>query len=112
MTREALQMYVDKLAPGGVLAFHISNRHLDLEPVLGNLARDAKLVSLVRLDTGISDQEADLGKSGSHWAVVARRSEDVGAIARDKRWKTAKTRPDIPTWTDDYSSLLDALEWD
>ena len=41
LTREALQLYLDMLAPGGVLALHISNRYLDLEPVVANLAEDA-----------------------------------------------------------------------
>ncbi|MGH2351166.1 MAG: spermidine synthase, partial [Chloroflexota bacterium] len=51
ITREALAIYLDKLAAGGVLAFHISTRHLDLAPVLGRLARDAGLVCLVQEDT-------------------------------------------------------------
>src|SRR6185295_3898346 len=48
VTREALALYLRMLAPGGVLTFHISNLHLDLEPVFAGLARDAQLVSLVR----------------------------------------------------------------
>jgi hypothetical protein len=47
LTREALSLYSRKLAPGGVLAIHISNRYLDLAPVIGNLARDAGLVGRV-----------------------------------------------------------------
>src|SRR5207245_11631356 len=43
LTREALALYLQKLAPGGVLAFHISNRYLDLQPVLSALAADAGL---------------------------------------------------------------------
>ena len=44
LTREALRLYRDKLADGGLIAFHISNRYLDLAPVLGALARDAGLI--------------------------------------------------------------------
>ena len=50
LTREALRLYRDKLADGGLIAFHISNRYLDLAPVLGALARDAGLVDRVRRD--------------------------------------------------------------
>ena len=44
VTREALRLYLSKLAPGGLIAFHITNQHLDLAPVLANLAQDASLV--------------------------------------------------------------------
>ena len=47
MTREALALDLRKLAPGGILAFHVSNGHLKLAPIVGALARDAGLVSLV-----------------------------------------------------------------
>ncbi|MGE3315859.1 MAG: spermidine synthase, partial [Planctomycetaceae bacterium] len=46
LTREALAMYLDKLSPDGTLVFHISNRHLDLRPVLAALAADANLVCM------------------------------------------------------------------
>ena len=51
MTREALQLYLRKLAPGGSIAFHISNRYLNLEPVLVELARDARIAGIVGADT-------------------------------------------------------------
>src|SRR5262249_6430758 len=44
LTREALALYLSKLADGGLLVFHISNRYLDLEPVLADLANAAKLI--------------------------------------------------------------------
>ena len=39
LTREAVRLYLRKLAPGGIIAFHITNQHLDLASVLGNLAQ-------------------------------------------------------------------------
>jgi hypothetical protein len=50
LTREALAMYLDKLAEGGILVFHISNRHLDLSPVLAGLAADAGMICLLGND--------------------------------------------------------------
>ncbi|HEX8551636.1 MAG TPA: fused MFS/spermidine synthase [Abditibacteriaceae bacterium] len=110
MTREAMQLYLRSLAPRGVLAFHISNRHLDLEPVLGTLARDAGLVSRVCNDTKIPRTESRLGKSGSQWMILARRAADFGPLQRDVRWTKARVSTS-PVWTDDYSSLLPALTW-
>jgi len=111
MTREALALYQRKLAPHGVLAFHISNLHLDLEPVLANLARDAGLVGFVRDDTEISAAESGAGKSPSIWLVMARAPADVAALARDARWTPARGDPRQRVWTDDYSSLLSVFRW-
>jgi hypothetical protein len=110
MTREALQLYLRKLSPTGILAFHISNRHLDLETVVGNLARDASLVARERSDRKISNDEDRAGKNASQWVVVARHEADLGPLLRDERWKPAPTSA-IPPWTDDYSSILPVLTW-
>ncbi len=53
VTREALSLYLEKLAPGGLLAFNITNRHLDLQTVIGNLADAAGLTTRVQHDLSI-----------------------------------------------------------
>ena len=70
ITREALALYQRKLAPGGVLAFHISNLYLDLKPALGNLSADAGLAGLWRDDLVIDAEEQASGRpvrSGRSW---------------------------------------------
>ena len=62
LTREAIQLYLSKLSDHGVLIFHISNRYLDLQRVLGNAASDAGLVAFVNFDT------ANLGAASCHHA--------------------------------------------
>jgi len=111
LTREALQLYVKKLAPGGVLAFHISNLYLDLAPTLGNQARDAGLVSRVRDDTAVSPAEMDGGKFPSKWLVMARSESSLGGLARDPRWKPVPMQRGARVWTDDYSNLLRIIKW-
>ncbi len=111
VTREALALYVRKLAPGGLIAFHISNDHLDLEPVFGNLARDARLTALTRADTNVSAKETTLGKAPSLWLVMARRKEDVAALAADSRWRPSRRNDRQAVWTDDYSSVLSVFRW-
>ncbi len=111
VTREALALYLRKLAPGGRLAFHISNLHLDLEPVFANLARDAGLACLLRDDTVISPEEYAAGKSPSVWLVMARTPEDLAKLARDSRWQPARGNDRQAVWTDDYSSLLSVFRW-
>jgi hypothetical protein len=67
MTREAIRdVYLPRLAPGGLMAFHISNRHLDLEPVLANLAKDLRLKGIIMHD----EDEESPGKSRSTWVLL------------------------------------------
>src|SRR5262249_12627472 len=70
LTREALAVYLSRLADKGVLAFHISNRYLNLEPVLAELAADAGLRCLSRADTAANVQDQEAGIFGSHWVVL------------------------------------------
>jgi SAM-dependent methyltransferase len=104
LTREALRLYLQKLAPGGVLLFHLSNRYLDLEPVLASLAQDAGLAAWSRFAAGSASDFAD----PSRWAIVARRREDVGSLGSDRQWRelTASGRR---VWTDEYSNVLAAM---
>ena len=111
VTREALALYRRKLAPGGVLAFHISNLHVDLEPVLAALAREADLVCRVRDDTAVSDAQRAIGKAPSVWLVMARDAAALGPLARDSRWVAARFDERHAVWTDDYSSLLSVFRW-
>jgi hypothetical protein len=101
LTREALGVYLDKLAPGGVVALHLSNRYLKLEPVVAALARERGLAARV----GRSAPSGFL-QSASEWAVVARSEADLGTMAVDSFWRPVRNPEGIAPWTDDFSSLL------
>lgn len=105
ITREALTLYQQKLSPQGVIAVHISNLHLDLEPVFAALAREAGLICRVRDDTVVPEAERNLGKGASVWLVLARDARDLGSLALDRHWLPAR-QTGLPVWTDDYSSIL------
>ncbi len=108
LTREAVQLYLSKLADHGILAFHISNRYLDLQKVLGNVANDAGLIALAEYDTtGIQ-----AGKLPSRWVVMARSRDDLGTLIGDPRWMLLKDDPHTRVWTDDYSSILSIFNWE
>lgn len=108
ITKQALAMYRERLTPDGVLAFHISNRHLDLEPVLGRLAEDAGMFTLTRSDQ-TTPEERQKQKASSTWTLMASDGASVGSIAEDPRWTQTKVSPTVPLWTDDYSSVLSVL---
>jgi spermidine synthase len=112
LTREALAMYVSKLADDGVLAFHVSNRYLILQPVLADLARDARLLCWGQNDVELTEDEKKLGKSPSQWVLMARKRDHLGKLARDERWLQLGGRPGVPVWTDDFSNLFSVFKWD
>jgi hypothetical protein len=108
MTVEALDLYLSKLAPGGLLVFHISNRSLDLHPVVADLAHARSLVCLSFDDTAPNQTS---GKEPSQWVVMARRPEDVQALAADPRWQRLEGRPGRPVWTDASSNIVTIFKW-
>jgi spermidine synthase len=111
LTREALGLYLRKLGDGGVLAFHISNRHLELQPVLEDLARGAGLVGFVQHNLSLTDAERRLGAAESQWVVMARRPEDLGPLARNPRWSRLSPFPRATAWSDDFSNTLSVVRW-
>jgi hypothetical protein len=108
MTLEALDTYLARLAPGGIVAFHVSNRHLDLEPVVAALARERNLVA--RAGQGPRGMR-DLYESNSTWIALGRQEADLGHLPADLRWWAPRVRKGVEPWTDDYSSLLTVFEW-
>ncbi|HYW13492.1 MAG TPA: fused MFS/spermidine synthase, partial [Longimicrobium sp.] len=109
ITREALDTYLSRLAPGGIVAFHVSNRYLDLEPVVAALAKDRRLAA--RAGQGPRGMR-DTYESNSTWIALARNEADLGPLTADVRWWVPRLRKDVDVWTDDYSSLLTVFEWD
>lgn len=111
LSREALRLYLRKLAPQGVMLFHISSRYLDIEPVLANLAHDAGLYCAVQNDDVVGMPGLDMGKISSKYAIMARDIEDLGSLYFDSRWTPARRLDSVGVWTDSYSSILKILKW-
>lgn len=108
LTREALEIYREKLAPNGVLVWHISNKYFDLEPIIGRLAQSGGWQSRIRHDLNVPPtQSAQSGISPSVWAVLARKESDLGRLTNDANWRPLRT--DAPLWTDQKSSLWPLL---
>ena len=108
LTQEAIALYTSKLAPGGMLAFHVSNRSLKLDTVLANLARQNASTSL-----SLADGEHDpvKVKDPSEWIVMAQQSPAFETLAQSYRWRRLEARPETPAWTDDFSNILGVLRW-
>lgn len=110
LTRQALESYLRHLRPDGVLAFHISSRFFDLEPVLAAAASELGLTAYRGRNPKRDDLE-DTVSLGSIWVVMARDGAKLQAlIPQNGNWRLARTKPTIAAWRDDYSSLLRVMD--
>ena len=111
LTREAVELYLSKTAADGLLLFHISNRYLDLVPVLNRLATRLNLVALLQNDFKVSSQEDEEGKSASRWLVLARSENAVAPFLNDPRWRRLDPRFGGDLWTDEFSDPLKLISF-
>jgi len=109
LTRDAVSMYMERLAPRGVLLVHISNRHLDLGPILAAIARDLELSAYTRHDTDFTRSDFP-GRFPSEWVAIARTGEALGAVRSREGWVPLVAEDGVRAWTDDYSSILSVLD--
>jgi hypothetical protein len=104
-TTEAMQLYMDRLAPGGLLVYHISNRYYDIHRPLARIAAALGLAAQRQLYVG---RDEDPGNLSSEVVLIARDSAAFGELATDPRWTPLRSDGG-PLWTDDYANLLSIL---
>ncbi len=106
LTVEALRQFVSKLDPDGLLAIHISNRHLDLAPALASTVGQIPGVASVLVDDQQPTTSVDV--MSSQVVFVARKQSVIDRVAS---WKNAQPLAPSQTkpWTDDYADVLGAL---
>ncbi len=92
-----------------MLALHISNRYLELEPVAAELARDAGLTCLSQDEPEAAARRVP-GKAAAHWVLMAATPGLVGSVGSDPRWRPCRSEPGAEVWTDDFSNLVEALD--
>lgn len=109
VTREALQLYARKLRPGGIIAFHVSNRYLDLRPVLIELARDARMAGAM-VDRDVTAAEKEKLFYGSRWVVLATSAHTLAPLVRQAGWSVLPPSAPVRIWTDDYSDVLQLVK--
>jgi SAM-dependent methyltransferase len=109
LSREALQMYLSKLKPDGLLVFHVSNRYLNVEKLVSALVVDEGLAALSRFDD--AGDLRNLGKSSANHLVAARRLTYLEPIAGRPGWKRIDRPDGFRPWTDDYSNLMSLIRW-
>ncbi len=125
LTAEAIQMYAKKLAPGGVIALHVSNRYLELAPVVALTARSAGLQTFSNTDDGTPEEKLD-GKTQSHWLLLAKDTSvlqllrnansighpelPMGRMRPGIDWVDIEIPPSVKPWTDDFVDVLGSFK--
>lgn len=105
LTQEALQLYLSKLKPNGVLAFHITNRHLALKKVLADHVQKLHLAGLIQEYKAPPDLPL---VSDADWVVIAARPENLAKLQNSSlgRWQELPLTFDMKSWTDDFTNIL------
>jgi hypothetical protein len=106
LTQEAMALYISRLRPDGVMAFHISNNYLDLAPVVRQLAASAGFRSMVVK----SHAESETMVLASEWVLVTNNERILDNDALKLHAVSVPERPDLRLWTDDFNSLLPILK--
>ena len=106
LTAEALALYRRQMAPGGVIAFHVSNQYLNLAPVLGRLAKADGMQA--RLFESVGKESR--GEFTATWVLLSERGEFFAIPEVESAAVAAPAGAAM--WTDDYSSLLPLVRWD
>lgn len=105
-TLEAMQLYLDRLTPNGILIYHISSRYYAIERPLARSAEALGLVGLIEDYQGHAD--VDPADSGAKVAIFARDASNLGELNDDPRWEALKSDGGR-LWTDDFANPLSAL---
>ena len=117
LTLEALQLYTQKIKDDGVIVIHISNRYLDLEPVLARASEELGLPALTKKHTpsAANDKEDEKEKFGkitlaSHYVVLTE-NRSLLEILRKKGWREARTSDYVSEWTDSFSNIVSIIRF-
>jgi spermidine synthase len=107
MTREALALYQRKLAPGGTILFQISNRYLDLAPVVAALARDAGAPA--RHMFYLPPEPSTIERLGAEVMAVGQPGGNLDFLTDDAGWQSPPTPSAL--WTDERSDVISRIRW-
>jgi hypothetical protein len=113
LTSEAFETYARKITPDGLLMVHISNRYLELEPVIAAAAKNGWTAKLRVYRPDATDTNVNR-YSGSNWVALARNPERLNALVAASGadlWQTLPARDGFEAWSDNYASILPILKW-
>ncbi len=109
LTKEAMKIYLDKLDDNGIIAFNISNRHLDLKPVFATFSTYFNLSGYTRSDMKNIKMSKHNLHTPNEWVILTKNPKVFATIKPDAMWQPL-VKSDNILWTDDYSSIFSILK--
>jgi hypothetical protein len=110
LTADALDIFMSRLKSDGTLIIHISNRHMDLEPVPGRYAAERNLSALACIKSATTELEIAQGQRPTHAVVLSRSEKLISKLGEREGWHPPRRNASL--WTDSYSSVLDVLKFE
>jgi SAM-dependent methyltransferase len=108
LTTQAMELYLKKLKPDGVLLFNVTNTYLDVRAVVAGGMLELRLAGLTRVDTDLGAAPPG-DKELSEWVAGARTDAPLAPLAEDDRWRPITGLPRTVSWTDDFSDVISVL---
>ncbi len=105
LTQEAIKLYFAKLKPNGILAFHITNRHLEIKKVMANHAQQLKLAAIIQ---EFKPQNPAPLVVATDWVVIAKKAEFLAPLSKSRlgNWQKLPLYFNMKPWTDDFTNIL------
>ena len=110
LTTQAFELYFSRLSADGVLLFHVSNKYMDLPPVLAAVADKHGAAALqVRTGPGVWPVDGSVHKFPARLVAIARKPGHLKQLAGNGRWELLHNDKAVYPWSDDYSNVLTAI---
>ncbi len=109
VTKEAFEMYLNKIKDDGIIVIHISNRHLDIEPVITLIGEAIDAFVYAKAELGTKIEGTDIESYNAHYIAMTR-NPDVVEQLKAKGWSEGRKRDGVKMWTDDFSNIVSVLE--
>ncbi len=108
LTKEAIEIYLSKLKPNGMIVLHISNNFIDLEPVLALVAKELDVSAIARLADAFDIEGLNVKSYPAHYFTMSKDPSKIDYL-KNSGWTDAKQREGLRLWTDQYSNLISVL---
>jgi spermidine synthase len=113
LTQEAFENYRDRLSSDGLLMVHISNRYLDLEPIVAAAAKNGWTARIRKYSPSLQSAAA-LNYFGSNWIAMSPSPTTVQKLierSNNEPWEKLRSDSRLSIWTDNHASILPIIKW-
>ena len=109
LTKEAFELYFSKMEQNGILVANVSNRYVNLEPIIANLAKAMSIPVLILKDSPPAGGNGE--RFAATYMVLSRDQTVLTKLAKLRAWVPAQSDDSLRVWTDDYSDILSVLQF-